>query len=384
MERMPEHRPTRVIVDLDAIHHNLRVLQAKLYPGQMIYAVVKANAYGHGAFEVAQTALAGGATGLAVATADEGIQLRQQGITAPILVLGLTNPEGIEALLTYHLSVTVSSLTFFERAKAYMQSRGQGERLDRTSLPFHLALDTGMSRIGLQSEREIHAFIEGIQAYPWADWQGVFTHFSTIGGGPQAYVEVQWAKWQAWMPLIPEWVKIRHYANSAMGMWGDKVPPSDIVRYGIGLYGLDPKDQWPGPDPLQPALSLVSALVYTKEIPAGQSVSYGATYTAQEPEWIGTVPIGYADGWFRHYSTIPVLIDGQACPVVGVINMDQLMIKLPAYYPPGTPITLIGKNGGLENHLSPMARTLHTISYEILCGISSRVPRYYVKGDSHA
>lgn len=389
-----EHRPTQAIVNLSAIEANIKWQQAKLEPGQSLIAVVKANAYGLGAEQVARTALKAGAEGLAVATVDEGISLRKAGIIqVPILVLGLTDPQGIAEILHYNLTVTVSDLDFFNQAYQQLLTTDDLYLLDNLKLPFHLALDTGMTRIGLRTETEVSDFVTKIQAYDWVDFQGVFTHFSTIGGGPQDYVEYQWQRWLDLTALIPESVKIRHYANSAMGLWQDRQPASTWVRYGVAMYGLDPMDRIPShfkeqvdtsqlglneEDPLQPALELISEIVYVKEIPQGTKISYGATYQSSEKEWIATIPIGYADGWLRSYQVIPVLVEGHACPVVGRINMDQLMIRLPHYYPKGTPVTLIGPDHGAYNHISWIAQQTSTIGYEIMTNLSDRIPRIYI------
>lgn len=375
-----EHRPTQAIIDLDLLKANLKVMQDRLHPDQELYAVVKADAYGHGASQIAKTALQAGATGLLVATVDEAIQLRQDGIRdCTILVLGLTDPRGIGEILLYNVTVTVSSTSFFDQAYQQLQATDRLDLLKDHKLNFHLALDTGMGRIGLRSGQEIDSFVQELVKYDWINWEGVFTHFSTIGGGPQDYIEVQWQRWLDFMDHIPEAVTVRHYANSAMGLWQDRQPQSKLVRYGIAMYGLDPKDQYPSPDGVQPILSLVSELVYVKKIQAGEKVSYGATYTSQGEEWVATIPIGYADGWLRHYKKIPVLVDGQTCPIIGVINMDQLMIRLPKYYPIGTNVTLIGRDGQSVNHPSLMAGQLDTIGYEILTSLSKRIPRVYIE-----
>lgn len=380
-----EHRPTEAIIDLNTIQHNIKVIAKNLKPSQLLYATVKANAYGHGSVPVAKASLEAGVKGLLTATVDEAIHLRKNGLTqVPILVLGLTDPRGIAEILHYNLTVTVSNASFFEAAYQQLKETQQLALLDLYQLNIHLALDTGMGRIGLQSNEELQTFTHQIRQYSWVNWRGVFTHFSTAGGGPEAYVHHQFEKWQQLLIDVPEEVIYRHYANSAMGMWYPCEPQSDIVRLGIAMYGMDPKDR-PKEDlgnierQLKPAMQLISELVYVKKVQKGQAISYGATYITESDEWIGTVPIGYADGWFRHYQAIEVLIDGKKCPVVGRINMDQMMVKLPNELPVGTTVTLIGKDGQLENHATDIARTIDTISYEIFCGISDRVPRVYLK-----
>lgn len=376
-----EHRPTEAIVDLNAIQHNVRVMLDEMDDDQKLYAVVKANGYGHGATQVADAALAAGAKGLAVATVDEAIELRQHGHRfVPILVMGLTDPRGIAEIIYYNLTVTVSGLDFFEKAYQQLAETDHLTILEDAKLRFHLKLDTGMGRIGLTSLEGVTAFAAAVSEIAWLDWEGVYTHFATAGDKDEAYIDFQWQEWLKLLAAVPETVKVRHYANSAMGLWYPREPKSDIVRYGIAMYGLDPKDQVPSETKvsLKPALSIVSEIVHVKQVPAGTHISYGATYKADSEQWIATVPIGYADGWLRRFKDIPVLVDGQKCPVVGIINMDQLMIQLPKAYPVGTTVTLLGQDGALENHVSTLAEMTDTISYEILCGIGGRVPRIYL------
>lgn len=379
-----EHRPTVAIIDLNAIQHNVSEMLSVMKPEQALYAVVKANAYGHGAAPVAKAALQAGATGLCVATVDEGIELRKAGILeVPILVLGLTDPRGIAEILLYNLTVTVATSYFFKLAQAQLEATNEVTLLTKQPLLFHLALDTGMGRIGLTTKEEVSQFAQDMAAYTWATWDGVFTHFSTAGGGDEAYIEYQWARWIELTSVVPEEVTCRHYANTAMGMWFQHEPASSIERLGISMYGFDPKDLTHSqPLSLQPAMSLISEIAYVKQVPKGTRISYGASYIAQEDEWIATIPIGYADGWFRRYHSVDVLVGGQRCPVCAPINMDQMMIRLPQYYPVGTTVTLIGQDGALNNRVVEMAQKLDTISYEIVCGIGERVPRVYLKDDT--
>lgn len=381
-----EHRPTQAIVDLSAIKNNVQWMKEQLDNDQILFATVKANGYGHGAYPVAKAALQAGAQGLLVATVDEGIELRKKGLTrVPILVLGLTDARGIAEILHFNLTVTVSSSDFFEKAYRQLESMQQLELLNLYTLNFHLAVDTGMGRIGLQTVEEIKNFCKEVQKYEWANWEGVFTHFSTVGGGPVEYIETQFERWDQLLEEVPASVTYRHYANSAAGMWYPHQPKTDIVRFGIAMYGIDPLDRLENTSnqlplaPLKPALQLISELVYVKKVEKGRSISYGATYTTKEDEWIGTIPIGYADGWLRSYHTVEVIINGHRCPVVGVINMDQMMVKLPYNIPVETTVTLIGKDGDCENHVIDIAQKLGTISYEIFCNLSERIPRVYLK-----
>ena len=379
MIRPSQHRPTQAIIDLAAIRYNIKLMRDELTEDQKLYGVIKANAYGHGAVEVAKAAQKAGVDGLAVATVDEGIELRKAGLTElPILILGLTEPRGIAEVLHYNLTVTVGDETFFQRAYQQLAQTNQLALLDTHSLTFHLALDTGMARIGLQTVEELEQFKQEIKAYSWIHWEGVFTHFANAGGGDEAYIDVQWERWVEFLNYLPESVKERHYSNTAMGWWHKRQPLSTIVRYGISMYGIDPKDQLPATRPLKPALSLVTEIIYVKQVQKGRSISYGSTYTTTEDEWIATLPIGYGDGWHRHYQSLDVLINGHFCPIVGVINMDQMMVKLPQKWPVGTLVTLIGNHGDLDNEVSFLAKKAGVTSYEMLATLGPRIERIYL------
>ncbi len=386
------HRPTQARIHLPTIKENIQwLLNHRTAPGQKVYATIKADGYGHGAVEIGKVAIQAGVHGLAVATVDEAIELREAGIeTTPILVLGHTLPEGIVDILKYDLIITVSDTDFFETAEKFLNEQ-QLNLLNHHKLTVHLAVDTGMSRIGVRTVEELQEFIKKIKDYPWVEWEGAFTHFATAGGGSTDYIDYQLKKWREMGKYLPQSVTERHYANSAMGLWhNDELPQSTIIRFGIAMYGLDPKDalltdknlpqiQTENLQALKPALELVTEIVHIKQVSAGTKISYGATYESAEDEWIATLPIGYADGWHRHYQTIPVIIEGEYAEIAGTINMDQMMIRLPKFYPKGTEVTLIGKNGTLVNHPSKIAREIGTIGYEIMTSIGPRVPRMYLE-----
>lgn len=368
-------RDTRVEVDLNCIYENVQNTKKHLADGVEIIAVVKANGYGHGAFEIAQTALAAGATSLAVAFLDEALELRKKGIEAPILVLGWTRPEDARIAAKHHITLTVFQLEWLKSA--------QGNIEPNQTVHFHLKVDTGMGRIGIKEQYEANEIINFILENPKFKMTGVFTHFATADELDLTYLEKQYHRFITSL----DWLKDRniqvqtvHCANSATALrFPDK--GFNAVRLGISMYGLSPspeiKDQLPFP--LKEAFSLKSKIVHVKQMVPGERVSYGGTYEIIENEWIGTVPIGYADGWIRKLKSSDVLVNGERCPIVGRICMDQLMIRLPDQVPVGTEVTLIGKQHNEEIPIDEIAKILDTINYEIPCMISSRVPRIYRK-----
>ena len=368
----PFYRDTWAEVDLDAIHENIQAFKHHLHSNTKIMAVVKANAYGHGAVEVAWAALEAGAEYLAVALLDEAIQLRKAGITAPILIMGWVRPSDAHLAEKYHLVLTVFQKEWLEKA---LQTKVN-------ELRFHLKFDTGMSRLGLKSMQEAEEIAALVKKHKQLKLEGVYTHFATADdmNSPLFFVQQdRFRDWLGWLrdkSIEPE---VIHISNSA----GATRLPNDsfsFIRLGISMYGLKPSDAIQPPFELKPAFSLHSQLVHVKELMPGDTVSYGATYTAKEREWIGTVPIGYADGWIRRLAKEGrVLIEGEYAPIVGRICMDQCMVRLPEKLPIGTKVTLIGEQGDHKITMDEIASKLDTINYEIPCNWRSGIPRVYIK-----
>ncbi|WP_240371897.1 alanine racemase [Anoxybacteroides rupiense] len=369
------HRDTWAEVDLDAIFHNVTSLRAFLGEQTEIMAVVKANAYGHGDVQVARTALEAGASYLAVAFLDEALALRKKGVGAPILVLGAVRPEDINLAAREQITLTVFQKEWLEKAKNLFT--------DKQPVSFHLKMDTGMGRIGVKEEEETKQIVAMIEEHPFFLLEGVYTHFATADELDTQYFSFQYEKFLRmleWLPYLPKRV---HCGNSATSLrFPDKV--FNMVRFGIAMYGLSPSiDMKPLlPFSLKEAFSLHSRIVHVKCLRPGEKVSYGATYTAEEEEWIGTVPIGYADGWIRKLQNFHVLVNGRKVPIVGRICMDQMMIRLPEQVPVGTKVTLIGKQEAAQVTIDDVAKYVGTISYEIPCTISYRVPRIFLKKKS--
>lgn len=363
------HRPAYVEVDLTKLKENLHNELNAVPAGTQVFAVVKANAYGHGLVKVAQTEIEYGASGLCVATLDEALEVRNSGVEVPILVLGIIPVEYAKIAARADISLTVGSLDWLKIAV----------QLRTTNLKVHLAIDSGMGRIGFQNKSDLVAACDYLNEHKDSFIpEGLFTHFATADDPNESYFEKQVSRFKEMSTGLPTKFTYVHCANSATALW-HKDLAINMVRYGIALYGLNPSqtDITDLPFELKPALSLYSELVFVKRVKAGESIGYGATYTADKDEWIGTIPIGYSDGWLRRMQGSDVLINGQRCQNVGRICMDQFMVRLPEEMPVGTKVTIIGKDGDEEITATDAAQYSGTINYEILCSLSERLPRVY-------
>lgn len=362
------HRPTQIIVDRQAIKNNFLHERQLLNDETAIFAVVKANAYGHGAVAVAQTVSEVGVDGFCVATLDEALELRQAGLQETILVLGVTPVQQAELAAQMNISLTVATLEWLQQAIELLTQ----------PLKIHLALDTGMGRIGFTQHDAVVSACEFIQQQELIIPEGIFTHFATADEADTKYFHQQVQKFKQLTTNLPLKFKYVHCANSATSLWHLDCQ-SNMIRFGIALYGLNPSGTaLTAPYELQPALTLQTEIVHIKKVPAGQSISYGATYTSSEPEIIATLPIGYADGWLRRMSGSSVIVAGQLCPIVGRVCMDQIMIKVPQMYPLGTKVTLIGTDQQTNLSAETAAEFCDTINYEIICNLSDRIVRKYV------
>ncbi|CAF4374387.1 unnamed protein product [Rotaria sp. Silwood2] len=334
-------------------------------------AVVKANAYGHGIVEIARTALASCATWLGVATLDEALLLRRQ-LTrdTPILVLGYVPPQHLSLASRSKITVTGISLAWVQEAS----------RLAQEPFNFHLKVDTGLNRIGCKTLDEVQEVISIVSHNPKLNLSGVFTHFATATDMTNtSYFQWQLARFHQFLEVIPNRTeKLIHCANSGATLLHTDKVFFDMVRCGSALLGLlKQPSEHPLPFPLQTAISVHSTLDLVKQVNASEKISYGGTYTTTQTEWIGTVPIGYADGWRQNFKPVGVLIEGKRLPIVGRIAMDQLMISLDRMYPIGTRVTFIGQEGNETITLNDIVREGNVLRGEILCSFSSRIPRIY-------
>ncbi len=368
-------RPTIAEVNLEAIRHNVRQIRRAVSPEAFIAAIVKANAYGHGAIKVSSAALASGANGLGVAIPEEGAELRENGFTVPIFVIGLTLPEQAQLLVDYNLVATVSTP---DAAQALAEAARQKGRPAEVMLK----IDTGMGRVGVRPDRALK-FLKNLLSIPGLKLRGVFTHLAAADAADKSYANQQLVSFtaalnqitQAGLPL--EWISA---ANSAAIM--DLTHSHfNMVRPGIILYGLPPSQEVRGDLNLLPAMRFKTRIVYIKEVPAGIKIGYGSTHTTSRTTRLATLPAGYADGYSRHLSNkASVLIGGRRCPVVGRVCMDQIMADLgpAADAKIGDEAILFGRQGDAEISVTELADLAGTINYELVCAISARVPRIYL------
>lgn len=357
------YRATRVEVDLSAIRDNVKAIKPK---DSELMAVVKANAYGHGDIEVSRAALEAGATWLGVALVEEGVRLRDAGIQAPVLMLS-EFPTGSEAdALAAGLTPTIYSLEGLERLKS-AASAGQS---------VHLKVDTGMHRVGVWPPSELAAFAEAAQASGLVV-DGIWTHFAsadsddatTLGQLKEFLIQLKGCVGVGVRP------RVAHAANSAALLRHEETH-LDIVRPGIAVLGLTPGVT----GPIRPALSWRSEVTFSRKLSAGESLSYGHTYTLESDSTVATVPVGYADGFSRRLSSqASVLIRGRRFPVAGSVTMDQALIDCgDVDIRAGEEVVLLGSQGEETITAEELAALNGTINYEIVCAIGERVPREYV------
>lgn len=361
-------------IDLSAIQHNVRRLRA--LTGVRLMAVVKANAYGHGAVEVSRAAARAGADWLGVARVEEGLALRAAGLTLPILIMAYTPPALAAEAIRHDLTLTVFDA---ESAQAYAAAARSLNRMARV----HVKVDTGMGRLGALPE-DAPQFIGAVRQLEGLQVEGCYTHFANADmlDGPQPpslTACAQLARFHAVLQALPVRPPLLHACNSAGAL---AVPEArlDLVRVGIALYGLNPSEEVPCPPDFRPALSWKARVAQVKLLPPGHGVSYGHEYVTTEAETVAAVSVGYADGYRRALRVNEVLIRGQRAPVRGRVCMDQIIVGV-SHIPDvqsGDEVTLIGAQGEARLTADDLARKWGTINYEVTCGIAARVPRVFV------
>jgi alanine racemase len=370
-----EQQRAWVEIDLSALKHNVRQIKSLLAPNTAIMAVVKADAYGHGAIEIARTLVAEGVQWLAVATVTEGIELRAAGILAPILILGAVNSDmQVREIVKWGLQPTICNID-----QATSISKALARLSPSLPLTVHIKLDTGMSRLGTNWQQAV-AFFREVKSLPHLQIGGLYSHLATADEIDPTVMEMQIDRFDRSIAAISAAgynMPLLHLANSAGILVSDRLH-YQLVRPGLILYGLCPAPHLQSQIDLQPVLSVRARITQVKDITAGTGVSYGYRYIADRDIRLAVVEIGYADGIPRRLSDrMQVIIRGQMVPQIGAITMDRIMLDV-SQIPDlqvGEIVTILGRDGHFQITAEDWATELGTISWEILCGFKHRLPR---------
>jgi alanine racemase len=362
-------------IDLDAIAHNTRALKGLIGAKTQLLAIMKSNAYGHGVLPVARSALNAGATWLGVNLCDEGVQLRQAGIKAPILTLGYTPATQAATVVANRLTPTINTIEVAAALNAVADPANP--------LSIHIKVDTGLSRFGMMPD-EIIPFAQQIAQMKGLRLEGLFTHYASADAADKTSARKQLAVYMETLARLQQAgisIPIRHTAASGAVL---DMPEArlDMVRCGIALYGLLPSDEVSRPISLRPALSLKARIARLRTLPVGTGIGYGATFVTTRPTLAALLPIGYADGVKRGYSNKGVaLVHGQRVKVLGRVSMDQMVVDVSdvSGVAEGDETVLIGRQGNDEITCDEMAALLGTINYEVVVGLAPRLPRVYLR-----
>ena len=367
------YRKTYAKINLEAIRNNLETIQAHIGQQNKIIPVLKANAYGHGSVEVASFLEKHKYDFFAVALLEEALELRESGVKTPILILGWVHPDYAYLAIQHDFVLTVFQ-------KEWLEKVGKLNLIG--SLNIHIKADTGMGRNGLKNDIEMQELIGTLVKIPFINVTGIYTHFATADDEDSSFFYKQLSKWKQIYESVTKYYPaeqiITHIGNSASSI---QYPNhmTTYTRVGVSIYGMYPSQyvKESAKINLQPALELKSEIIHVKKASVGDKIGYGCTYTADEESWIGTIAIGYADGWLRKLQGSDVLIEGKRMQIVGRICMDMLMVKLDQKYPIGTEVTLIGQSGNDFISVDEISNKLETINYEITTNLTDRVPRIY-------
>jgi alanine racemase len=369
--RLAALRPTWAEIDLSAFERNVASMASRLPAGSRLVAVLKANAYGHGAVELARRCSTEHVAMIATALLEESLELRRAGITLPLLVLGPLSESQLVTALEHGITPGVPGPEELELVCRLARDR---------DITIHLKLDSGMGRMGVV-ESELPRVVALLHAAPRVHVAGIYTHFASSGDPHDPLTDQQRAQFARMLAILRAGgvdAPLHHSANSAATMRGI-IEPGDLVRVGIALFGAEALDE--GVSRLEPVMRWRSAILRLKELPTGHAVGYGATFHTTRPSRIATIPLGYADGYGRLLSNRgTVLVRGRRVPVVGRVSMD--LVTLDVTDVPGVTlgdeVTLLGVQGADEITVEELAAKLGTISYEVLCNVSARVPRVYL------
>lgn len=364
-------------IDLRAIGHNIDQVKGKIPEGVKVMAVIKADAYGHGAVQVGKY-LENQVDYFGVATIEEAVELRKSGLQLPILILGYTLKEQYKNVVSYGITQTIYSY----QAACALNEEAQKQQKKAV---VHIALDTGMTRIGFQTEEESIGEIQKIKELPWLEVEGIFSHFSCADEKDKTYANMQMKKYDSFLDRLEEAgveIPIKHLCNSAGIMEFDH-HRYQMVRSGIITYGLYPSEEVDKTAlDLQPALTWKSHVAHVKTVKAGLGVSYGATFITRENMKIATVLVGYADGYPRSLSNKGrMLIHGKSVPIIGRVCMDQVMIDVTDVenVQVEDEVTLVGRDGDEVIPVEELAAMSYSFNYEFVCDINKRVIRNYLK-----
>ena len=380
MDSKITYRPTWVEINLQAIRQNYLNLCQSADRRTTVLPVVKANAYGHGAIPIAETLIAAGATCLAVATLEEALELRNANIDRSILIFGYIPEYGFEVAISNNLIITVMDRSNIEKLQFAAEQKGQVAKIQ-------IKVDTGMGRVGIRAVEQLEEILEQLAGCPNIQLEGIYSHFACADQFDKRYTDEQCRRFQRFLEVLHArgLYPSVHIANSAgiidqLGM--ACVVPCEYARAGISLYGYYPSSEVEQLRvQLQPALEFKTRVVHLKQVEAGECIGYGATFQTNRRSSIATLPVGYADGYSRLLSNRgEVLIHGKRASVIGRVCMDQTIIDVTDIpnVNIGDEVVLYGKQQGEYISVEEIAAIMQTISYEVLCAISSRVPRIYV------
>ena len=377
---MNSYSRTYVTVDLDAIAYNFESMRKNIREGTQIIAVIKADAYGHGAVTVGKfLETFSYIWGFATATAEEALELRDAGIQKPILVLGYVFEEHYEKLIEKEVRMPVFDLETAEKIASYAEQIHKKAKI-------HIALDTGMNRIGFKDTQKSAAVICKISQMAYLQIEGMFTHFARADETDKIYADRQFRRYMDFHRQLQDWgvsIPVCHCSNSA-GIIDMPYANLDVVRAGITIYGIYPSDEVQKEKvPLKPVMSWKSGIAFVKEVEAGEQISYGGTFVTPKKMKIATIPTGYADGYPRMLSgKASVLIHGKRAQILGRVCMDQFMVDVTEIpdVSRGDEVTLLGQDQEEEITVEELSDLCGRFPYEFVCCVSKRVPRVYLGG----
>ncbi|MDR1033511.1 MAG: alanine racemase [Bifidobacteriaceae bacterium] len=368
-----KHRDTWIEISKRDVQKNVQLIREKTH-ASTIFFTVKANAYGYGLLQMAKACAEADVEGFACGALDEGLLLRENGYKQLVLMLGITPAKYAKLMAENDIISTVSSVEWLLDAHEYLLANGTTSKLKVS-----LAADTGMGRIGFTNrtclENAINFLLKHQNSF---EYLGINTHFSEADSVETDYFHMQLARWHKLtdgLPMPP----LVHVANSGAAIYHTNHVPTDTLRIGTGILGMEPSEGTVMPDDyLAPVISLHSRLTFVKHLPAGEGISYAHEYTTQTDEWIGTLPIGYGDGWLNAMTGFQVLVGGEWAEIVGKIAMDQMMIRMPHEFPVGEKVTLIGTQGTHTITLSNASKHAKLPPWEFTSGFQDRIHRVLV------